>query len=196
MFGLFSRRRELALDVPEADFFLREPRKDDYQSWRDVRVRNYAHLQPFEPTWSDDTLEETAFRNMVRNVRFASDRKQAYSFFLISCSDQAVMGAINITNIRRRVSQMATIGYWIGSEYGRAGRMKKAVARIVRFGFEDLTLHRIEAACIPENAASAAILLGCGFEEEGYAKAYLKIDGEWYDHRLFGIVRPAHLSQV
>ena len=68
--------------------------------------------------------------------------------------------------------------------------MSQAVARMVRFGFDVTGLHRIEAACVPENEASAGILLRNGFEEEGFAKAYLRINGQWRDHRLFAIVRP------
>jgi ribosomal-protein-alanine N-acetyltransferase len=43
---------------------------------------------------------------------------------------------------------------------------------------------------MPENDASAGLLMKCGFREEGYAPAYLKINGGWRDHRLFGMVAP------
>ena len=64
------------------------------------------------------------------------------------------------------------------------------VKAVCRFAFQQLGLHRVEAACLPQNAPSAALLLKAGFEEEGYAKAYLKIDGDWRDHRLFGLLSP------
>jgi ribosomal-protein-alanine N-acetyltransferase len=57
---------------------------------------------------------------------------------------------------------------------------------VLAFAREPLGLHRIEAACLPTNLASAGVLLKAGFTEEGYAKGYLKINGEWRDHRLFG----------
>ena len=53
----------------------------------------------------------------------------------------------------------------------------------------DLGLHRIEAACCPENDASSRLLRRAGFQEEGLARAYLKINGVWRDHLLFGLVR-------
>jgi ribosomal-protein-alanine N-acetyltransferase len=68
--------------------------------------------------------------------------------------------------------------------------MLAAVRTVTRFAFEQLALHRVEAACLPTNQASASLLLKAGFEEEGYAKAYLKIDGDWRDHRLFGLLSP------
>jgi ribosomal-protein-alanine N-acetyltransferase len=59
---------------------------------------------------------------------------------------------------------------------------------VVEFAFTRLGLHRIEAACVPENEASHRLLLKAGFEAEGRARAYLKIDGRWRDHLLFGMV--------
>jgi len=42
-----------------------------------------------------------------------------------------------------------------------------------------LRLHRLEAACIPTNAASISLLEKTGFEREGYAREYLCINGQW-----------------
>ena len=61
---------------------------------------------------------------------------------------------------------------------------------VLRYGFEDLDLHRIEAACQPDNMASRRVLAKAGFTQEGAAAAYLKINGAWRDHLLFGIVNP------
>ena len=46
----------------------------------------------------------------------------------------------------------------------------------------------MEAACIPDNAPSIAVLERNGFQREGYARGYLKIDGAWRDHVLFGLI--------
>jgi len=55
------------------------------------------------------------------------------------------------------------------------------------FAFDDLHLHRVEAACQPDNAPSRALLTSVGFTEEGMARAYLRINGAWRDHLLFGL---------
>jgi ribosomal-protein-alanine N-acetyltransferase len=58
----------------------------------------------------------------------------------------------------------------------------------VGFAFDELRLHRVEAACQPENAASRAVLRKNGFHEEGLARAYLRINGAWRDHVLYARV--------
>ena len=56
------------------------------------------------------------------------------------------------------------------------------------FAFGALRLHRVEAACVPTNHASRRVLEKSGFRHEGLAKAYLKINDDWADHLLFGVV--------
>ncbi len=62
---------------------------------------------------------------------------------------------------------------------------------MIGYAFEDLNLHRVEAACVPDNTASRRVLEKTGFQLEGQARAYLKINGAWADHLLFGIVNDA-----
>ena len=85
---------------------------------------------------------------------------------------------------------MASVGYWCGRPYTRQGHTLCGVRAVCDFAFRTLGLHRIEAACIPDNGPSRRLLLKAGFDEEGYAKAYLKINGVWRDHVLFGQVTP------
>ena len=55
-------------------------------------------------------------------------------------------------------SQSGTLGYWMGAPHAGKGRMTRAVAATVEFAFVKLRLHRVEAACIPDNAPSIALL--------------------------------------
>ena len=52
-----------------------------------------------------------------------------------------------------------------------------------------MDLSRIEAACLPENAASRGLLEKCGFKYEGVAQSYLQIDGRWRTHVLYATLR-------
>ncbi len=60
---------------------------------------------------------------------------------------------------------------------------------VAGFAFDTLHLNRLEAACLPNNAASIRLLEKVGFTREGYARKYLCIDGRWQDHLLYGLVR-------
>ena len=99
-----------------------------------------------------------------------------------------------MSNVRRGVAQCGTLGYWIGEPHARQGYMNEALRLIVEFCFGQLGLHRIEAACLPHNEASQKLLQRADFTQDGYARKYLKIQGEWQDHLLFSLLAEDHKS--
>jgi len=170
--------------------FLRLPRLSDYKAWSTLRTQSAPFLRPWEPTWPDDDLTRPAFRARLGAYARELEAGEAFPFFLFRRQDEALIGGVRLFHIRRGVAQSAVLGYWIGEPHARQGHMRDGVKATIGFAFGQLGLHRLEAACMPENAPSAALLLKSGFLEEGYAPAYLKINGEWRDHRLFGMVAP------
>lgn len=169
---------------------LRPPRFGDYIEWSALRGASAAFLKPWEPTWAEDDLSRAAFRRRLASYQRDMDAGTAFPFFVFRDEDGALVGGITLSNVRRGVAQMASVGYWVGEPYARNGYISAAVKAVTRFAFEQLGLHRVEAACLPQNEKSANLLLKVGFVEEGYARKYLKIDGDWRDHRLFGLLSP------
>lgn len=167
---------------------LRPPKSSDYAEWAAVRTASRDFLQPWEPTWARDDLTRAAFRRRLDAWRRDLDAGVTYPFFVFSQDTGALTGGITLSNVRRGVAQTGTVGYWSGVHTARRGHTLAAVRTVTRFAFRTLGLSRLEAACVPGNEASAALLLKAGFQEEGFARAYLKINGEWRDHRLFGLI--------
>ena len=66
--------------------------------------------------------------------------------------------------------------------------MSRAVRAVAHYAFASLRLHRLEAACLPHNEASAQLLQSVGFTYEGYARGYLRIAGTWQDHLLYALL--------
>jgi ribosomal-protein-alanine N-acetyltransferase len=167
---------------------LRPPRMADYAEWSELRRSSKTFLQPWEPTWPTDDLTRASFRRRLAIYARDLDLGQGYAFFVFRKSDDRLVGGINLRDVRRGVAQSGALGYWIGEAYARQGHTVDAVRTVSRFAFQRLGLHRLDAACLPENKASHRLLLKAGFDEEGRARAYLKIDGRWADHLLFGLV--------
>jgi [ribosomal protein S5]-alanine N-acetyltransferase len=167
---------------------LRYPEMADYPQWAALRGGSRDFLSPWEPTWAADELTRAAFRRRLRRYQREIRNDLAYPFFVFRKSDGILMGGCTLTNVRRGVTQSAAIGYWIGAPYARQGYMHAALRAVQPFVFELLGLHRLEAACIPENEASRKLLLKVGFREEGRARRYLQINGEWRDHILFALL--------
>jgi [ribosomal protein S5]-alanine N-acetyltransferase len=169
--------------------YLRAPQSGDHAEWAALRETSRAFLTPWEPTWPSDDLTRSAFRRRLK--RYAEDQRSdlAYAFLIFSADSNAMVGGLTLANIRRGVAQAGSIGYWIGAPFARHGYMTAAVHALIPFCFDTLRLHRLEAACIPRNAASIRLLAKTGFTREGYAREYLCINGVWQDHLLYGRLR-------
>jgi ribosomal-protein-alanine N-acetyltransferase len=185
--------RSVSTDTPPVvqgrHVVLRWPDGEDYEAWARLREISRDFLTPWEPAWPPDDLTRSAFRRRIR--RYAEDQRSdlSYTFFIFRKEDDVLVGGVTIANVRRGVAQTGSVGYWMGEPYARRGYMSDAVKAMAPFAFGALALHRLDAACIPTNAASARLLEKCGFRYEGLARQYLCINGQWHDHYLYGRLR-------
>lgn len=182
-------RRPPALVLEAERLHLRLPRMEDHAPWARLRRDSSAFLRPWEPVWAPDHLSRAAFRNRVRwAARLAEDGRGA-PLLLFRNSDGRLLGALTLDNVRRGPAQTGTIGYWIGAPFAGQGYMTEAVRALAAHAFGPMDLSRIEAACLPENKPSRAVLEASGFRHEGNAEAYLQIAGKWRDHALYAALR-------
>ena len=168
---------------------LRPPRPSDYAEWAELRGGSRDYLQPWEPAWAEDDLTRAAYRRRLGVYAREMEQGTAWPLFVFDQADEALLGAITLSNIRRGVAETGTLGYWIGRPYAGQGVGTAAARAMLGHAFSALGLHRVEAACVPTNHASRRVLEKSGFRQEGVARAYLKINGRWADHLLFGVLR-------
>ena len=180
-------RRRIRLETERMS--LRAPIHSDFRAWTALRETSEEFLTPWEPTWADDHLTRKSFTNRVYWAQRAISNGSALPLFLVRRSDDALLGAITLDNIRRGPAQAGTLGYWIGQPHARQGYMREAILALVHHAFEKMDLSRIEAACLPENAASRGLLERSGFKYEGVAQSYLQINGRWRTHVLYAALR-------
>jgi [ribosomal protein S5]-alanine N-acetyltransferase len=167
---------------------LRPPVREDYDEWARLREASRSFLTPWEPVWAPDALSRAAFRQRLFHYAAEWRSGQGYNLFLYRNTDSVLLGGIGLSQIRHGVAESGSLGYWMGQRFAGQGYMTEALALMVGFAFGRLKLHRVEAACLPHNRASRAVLIKNGFREEGYAKEYLCIDGRWQDHVLFALL--------
>ena len=167
---------------------LRPPVESDWQEWSSVRSSSSEFLKPLEPSWAPDTLTRTAFLRRLRGYARDWNRDRGYAFFIFHAENGELLGGVNFNNVRRGTVQASSLSYWIGQCYVGQGHMTEAMQAILRYGFDHLHLHRIEAACVTDNEASRRVLEKSGFRREGMAIKYLCINGHWRDHYTFAIL--------
>ncbi|MGO4172218.1 GNAT family N-acetyltransferase [Bosea sp. TAF32] len=170
------------------NLYLRAPQASDYSAWAMLRIESRDFLTPWEPTWNEDDLTRASFRLRAKRAAREIASDEAYSLFIFEAHTEILLGGLTLGLIRRGVAQACTLGYWMGKRHAGKGHMAEAVRGAVRFAFSELALHRVEAACLPNNEPSRRLLERIGFQHEGLARAYLKINGVWADHLLYAVL--------
>ncbi|MFC3226499.1 GNAT family N-acetyltransferase [Marinibaculum pumilum] len=192
LFGLWPFRwSQSAADAPllvGQRVELRWPRSQDHAAWACLRAESRAFLTPWEPAWPNDALTVEGFERRLRAHRRDVRDGTGYMFLVFRRDDGALLGGVSLSQVRRGAGASAEIGYWLGEAHGGRGYMSEAVQAVLRHAFETLQLRRVEAACLPSNVRSKALLVRLGFQREGLARSYLCINGRWRDHELHALL--------
>ncbi len=153
---------------------LRRVRRSDAGELIAANRENVDYHMPWEKAFTDQGAFDAWFARSITasNVLLiAHERGTGY-----------VVGVLNLNDIVMGVFKSAYVGYWGYRNTGGRGLMTEALDRAVRFAFEELGLHRVEANIQPANAKSIALAQRCGFSKEGFSPRYLFLDGAWRDH--------------
>ncbi|MDD3028703.1 MAG: GNAT family protein [Alphaproteobacteria bacterium] len=179
---------------------LRLTEAEDWHAWRFLREQGRSYLEPWEPEWPSYALSYGHFCSLLRRSwrEWRAGRGYAFSILLKQEPLPILVGGITLNNIQYAAAQKGTVGYWMGQPYAGQGYMTEALGLVCDFAFSFLNLQRVEASCLPHNEASKTVLRHCGFEQEGYAKDYMQINGVRQDHLLWGKNRLAaeHQSRL
>src|SRR5258705_13669284 len=139
--------------------WLRYPQMSDYTQWAQLRDESREFLAPWEPTWAGDELSRAAFRRRLRRYQREIRNDLAYPFLLFRRPGDALMGGCTLSNVRRGVTQSAAAAPRLGGRHARHGHLFPPLSPPVPFAFGGLGLPRLEAARIPHNTPSRALLL-------------------------------------
>ncbi len=169
---------------------LRPLEPDDWEAWRAVRIRSRDWLEPWEPVGEpgapDPVVDPEAFRARCGAWERQRHFDTAYGFGIFLARG-GLVGEVSLGSVQRGPFQSANVGYWIDESHAGRGYAPEAVAVVLRFAFEELGLHRVEAAIVPRNARSRRVVEKLGLREEGTSARFLQIRGAWEDHARYAI---------
>ncbi|PUB28020.1 [SSU ribosomal protein S5P]-alanine acetyltransferase [Promicromonospora sp. AC04] len=166
-----------------ADVTLRELSKDDAAAIADAYLRNREHLAPWDPArpeefYTEEWHKERLWAQVVEN-------STGRALYTVLESDGAIVGRLNLTDVVHGAFENGHLGYWLDGQFTGRGLMTRAIEALANHARDEVGLHRLQAATLPHNEASQAVLTRAGFERIGFAPAYLKIAGKWQDHVMF-----------
>ncbi len=147
--------------------------------------KNRKYLRPWLP-WVDKTLTPEDTKHYIEG-EIENFKNKTGADFGIWYEGKWVgsMGyhSINISD------KKAAIGYWLGEEFTGKGIMTECVKAIIKYGFEELGLNRIEIECSTLNEKSRAIPERLGFTMEGKLRQGHIVNGVATDDYMFSLLK-------
>jgi len=176
------------LTLPElttARLVIRVPTPGEANAIALFQRRNREHFAPWDPIRDDSFYHSAYWREELEKVVERAACGRSFQFVLVDPDEPArILGQIALTGLTRGAFQAAYLGYGLDRDAVGRGLMREALEAVIEFCFTELNLHRLMANYMPGNDRSARLLAGLGFVEEGLARDYLRLGGEWRDHVL------------
>jgi ribosomal-protein-alanine N-acetyltransferase len=139
--------------------------------------------------WSSPPLEDVdAARVLFEEIRRHFAARTLFQWGVARKDDDRVIGTATLFHIDHD-HRRGEIGAAIARAHWGAGLGNEAVGALIRFAFEDLDFHRLEADPDPNNLASIRMIERQGFKREGYLRERYFLDGKPQDALYYGLLR-------
>ena len=160
-----------------------QPNMDMATEIANFYMRNKKFFRDYDPSRPESFYNLSTHKKIVKKELEETKLGRMLKFWLFKIEDKKrIIGMISFTNISNSSFLSTTVGYKLDEEELKQGYMTEALRAAIVIIFKELKLHRIEANIMPHNRPSMNLVKKLGFEYEGLAKKYLKINGKWEDH--------------
>jgi RimJ/RimL family protein N-acetyltransferase len=133
------------------------------------------------------TLKETkAYVEQVCADARATPRR-IYELALVTFEDAQLIGKVGL-KLDEKDPRLAVCWFTLRGDAQGQGYAKEAMEELLRFGFEQLKLHRVEGDCDPRNAASARLMERLGMRREGHFVKNIFLQSEWCDSLVYALL--------
>jgi [ribosomal protein S5]-alanine N-acetyltransferase len=145
--------------------------------------------------WSTPPLaDREAAASVIKKIQEDWKRHIILKWGIALRPDDQLIGSLTLFNLDFN-HRRAEIGYALGREHWGHGYMNEALMTLLKYAFESLNLHRIEADVDPRNAASISTLEKLGFQREGVLRERWQVNGEIQDAFFYGLLRHEWIGQ-
>jgi ribosomal-protein-alanine N-acetyltransferase len=167
---------------------LRKANPTDAPALLTYHLKNRTNFRPWEPLRDEMFYTQQAMRQRLVDMESKMNSGNALHLILRLSDTDLVIGECNFTQITHGPFQACYLGFSIDQQSEGQGLMHEALSCAIEFVFNHLQLHRVMANYRPTNVRSGKLLSKLGFQYEGIARAYLKVNGEWADHILTSLI--------
>lgn len=126
--------------------------------------------------------------SFLRMIDQKHRERLAFHWGVIDKESQKLIGRVAFINFDEE-NEKTEIGYVISKHYWNKGLVTEAIRELIRFGFAELGVNRIEARCNEDNLGSERVMQKNGMKFEGLLRAQLKMKREFKNQKLYSIIK-------
>lgn len=139
--------------------------------------------------WGPNSWAETEAFVREAMVSQQSPSRDDYTIAVVQRGDDQVIGAIHLGILSGPAMKgRGDLGYVLARQAWGHGYATEAGRAVIRWAFLDLGLHRVEATCGVDNAASRRVLEKLGMSYEGSRRDDYWVRGGWRSSHLYGLL--------
>ena len=181
---MFGRRRKSIARGEQVYLFT--PTKDVAEDYLMLTTSSRTFHQP----WVHPPIDLKHFKAYLDRL----ENGYAHGYMVACCSDESLVGVININDPIMGGFRSASLGYYAGASQTGRGYMTEALALVLDQAFTVMGFHRLEANIQPGNMASLALVQRLGFRKEGFSPGFLRVGGVWRDHERWALLAEEWLA--
>lgn len=158
-----------------------------------LRVKELAGEREIAETTANipHPYEDGMAEEWISTHQDAFDSEQSVVFAIELRPEGPLIGAIGLGI--SKIHQWAELGYWIGKPYWNHGYCTEAAREVLRYGFEDQNLNRIQARHMPKNPASGRVMEKIGMSPEGTLRQSLRRFDAFEDAVMYSILHEEYV---
>ncbi|MEQ6376958.1 GNAT family protein [Bacillaceae bacterium S4-13-58] len=171
--------------IESEELYLRPFQKKDARNLFRLVYDNQYFWSKVEPDHHPNYYTYNVQKQRLQDMIHSTGKGKEFNCGIFLREKEQLIGEISIFHILRGPLNQGMVGFSLSKDYVGKGYGTQSLALMTKYAFNDLQLHRVEAAVAPSNIPSISILEKNGFVKEGLLRGYLLMKGQWKDHLLY-----------
>ncbi|MEE1218385.1 MAG: GNAT family protein [Ruminococcus sp.] len=157
-------------------------------------LKNWIADEKIQSLYSEPTYKtEEAVKELLTKYITSYEKEDYYRWAVIDKETNECIGQIAYFLVDSK-NHFAEIEYCIGAEFQCRGFATEATKAVIKFGFEQMNLHKVQICTKTINIPSKRVIEKCGFTYEGTLRDYFYMNGEYIGRLYFSILRSEYQS--
>lgn len=164
---------------------LRQVRYSDRQEM--FEIRSNRETMQYIPRPLANTVEDA--EKVIEMINGFVERNERINWAMTEKGKDKLIGVMGYVNMNEGAHR-SEVGYVMHHNFLRKGFAKEALGVVLKYGFDVMNLHSVEAIIRPDNEASIKLVESFGFVREAFFRDYVFHDGRYFDEAVYSLIRP------